>query len=96
MNKLYSKPNLGLFKNASNNILRPSQVWSYKALYSQPAYFYRQQKKKPEEKEDEQYIISDEELLDSQVMRNKTFRERNKVTFGLFGTGVVSSFLGNS
>jgi len=42
----------------------------------------------------EQVIISEEELLNSKLLKDKTFRERNKLTLGMFTTAVITSIFG--
>jgi len=92
MLQLYSKHHLKSFLKSClspqrNHFCRPKQF-----------YFVgcRNFSLKPSDNSEkpEQVIISEEELVNSQLLRDKSFRERNKLTLGMFGTGLVSSFIG--
>jgi len=87
MFKVYSRAQLGFLCNKSIVPLA-------KPLFYRPDYKFSSSNEPKESNPAEQVIITEQELIDAQYFRKKTFGERNKATFGLLATGVVSSFIG--
>jgi hypothetical protein len=94
MFKVYSKAQLGFLYNKSIVPFSRKCVQISKPLFYKPEYKFSFQNAPKESDPAEQVIITEQELIDAQYFRKKTFRERNKLTFGFLATGIVTSFLG--
>lgn len=92
MFQLYSKTNSKLF---SKSFLKTQKYTLYLSKqFAYNGYRYFGLKHSDNQEKPEKVIISEEELIKSQFLKDKTFFERNKLTFGMFGTGIVSSLFG--
>ena len=94
MIKFYSKAHFrSLCPKHSKDILHTYP--SVSKFLSHKRYFnFNTENKQDDSREFEDYIITEEELFSSRYLPKKTFRERNKLTLSLLGSGIVFKFLG--
>jgi len=94
MFKVYSRAQLGFLYKKCIPPLSKNHVEISRALIYRADYKFSFQNQPKESDPAEQVIITEQELIDAQYFRKKTFGQRNKFTFGIFASGLVSSFAG--
>ena len=94
MIKFYSRSHFrSLCSKHSKDLLYTGPSVS-KFLSHQKYFNFNTENKQDDSKEFEDYVITEEQLFSSQYLPKKTFRERNKLTLSLLGSGIVFKFLG--
>ncbi len=73
-----------------NRLFRPHSLST--SFHYQSYHYFSLKRDNPEQKE--HVIITEEELINAQLLKKQNFRERNKLTFGFFASGIGCSLLG--